>query len=293
MGFDHFCNCLCAPWQEGFSIANNHRAWHFIGVVPFSRKVYWELVEKERAQDKACAKVDLDASKLNVQDMVQTMFGTDNREEVVDPTTQTTRLTSSMLWDNGPITSDVCLALVRTAAEKRKAKEDEDARKRQAREDEMASKKQDACVLASTLTTGLTCAEDVHKLTVEQLGAIILSRNEKKPKGKGMVEAVVGCLGLPPLADGAGSSNASPAPNVGTLASSLPPVPVSPDMSFSSFPMALDPFASAMPSSSSSSPLPMSIPMSISNTDSNVLAYALASLGGLCLPDTGIAPATS
>ena len=40
---------------------------------------------------------------------------------------------------------------MRTAAEKRKAKEDEDARKRQAREDEMASKKQDACVLASTL----------------------------------------------------------------------------------------------------------------------------------------------
>ena len=107
MGFDHFCNCLCAPWQEGFSIANNHRAWHSIGVVPFSRKVYWELVEKERARDKTCAKVDLDASKLNVQDMVQTMFGTDNREEVVDPTTQTTRLTSSMLWDKGPITFDV------------------------------------------------------------------------------------------------------------------------------------------------------------------------------------------
>ena len=83
----------------------------------------------------------------------------------------------------------------------------------------MASKKQDACVLASTLTTGLTCAEDVHKLTVQQLGTILLSRNEKKPKGKAaMVEAVVGCLGLP---------------------------------------------------------------------------YALASLGGLCLPDTGIAPATS
>ena len=247
MGFDHFCNCLCAPWQEGFSIANNHRAWHSIGVVPFSRKVYWELVEKERAQDKACAKVDLDASKLNVQDMVQTMFGTDNREEVVDPTTQSTRLTSSMSWDKGPITFDVCFALVRMAAEERKAKEDEDVRKRQAREDEMASKKQDACVLASTLTTGLTCAEDVHKLRVEQLGAILLSRNEKKPKGKAaMVEAVVGCLGLPPVADAARSSNASPAPNVGTLASSLPPVPLLPDMSFPSFPMALDPFACAI-----------------------------------------------
>ena len=73
----------------------------------------------------------------------------------------------------------------------------------------MASKKQDACILASTLTTGLTCAEDVHKLTVEQLGAILLSRNEKKPKGKAaMVEAVVGCLGLLPVADGARSSNA-------------------------------------------------------------------------------------
>ena len=70
----------------------------------------------------------------------------------------------------------------------------------------MASKKQDACVFASKLTTGLTCAEDVHKLTVEQLGAILLSRNEKKPKGKAaMVEAVVGCLGLPPVADGARS----------------------------------------------------------------------------------------
>ena len=38
-------------------------------------------------------------------------------------------------------------------------------------------------------------------------------------------------LGLPPVANGARSSNASPAPNVGTLASSLPPVPVLPDMS--------------------------------------------------------------
>ena len=48
----------------------------------------------------------------------------------------------------------------------------------------MASKKQDACVPASMLTTGLTCAEDVHKLTVEQLGAILVSRNEEKPKRK-------------------------------------------------------------------------------------------------------------
>ena len=180
MGFDHFCNCLCAPWQEGFSIDNNDRAWHSIGVVPFTRKVYWELVEKERARDKACANVDLEASKLNVQDMVQTMFRTDNREEVVDPTTQTKRLTSSMLWDKGPITSDVCFALVHTAAEKGKAKEDEDARKGQAREDAMVSKKQDACVLASMLTTGFTFAGDAHKLTVEQLGAILLSRNKKK-----------------------------------------------------------------------------------------------------------------
>ena len=74
MGCDHLCNCPCALWQEGFSIANNHRAWQSIGVVPFACKVYLELVEKERAWDKACAKVDLDASKLNVQDMVQTMF---------------------------------------------------------------------------------------------------------------------------------------------------------------------------------------------------------------------------
>ena len=251
MGLDHFCNCLCALWQEGFSIANNHRAWHSIGVVPFSRKVYSELVEMERAGDKACATVDLDASKLNVQNMVQTTFGTDNKEEVVDPTTQTTRLTSSMLWDKGPITSDVCFALVRTAAEKRKEKEDEDPRKRHAREDEMASKKQDARVLASSLTTGLTCADDVHKLMVEQLGTILLSRNEKKPKEKAaMVEAVVGCIGLPPVADGARSSNASAAPNVGTLASSLPPVPLLPDVSFPSFPMALHLFACAMPSSS-------------------------------------------
>ena len=107
--------------------------------------------------------------------------------------------------------------------------------------------KQDACVLASTLTTGLNCAEDVHKLTVEQLGAILLSRNEKEPKGKAaMVETIVGCLGLPPVADGARSSYASPAPNVGTPASSFQHVPLLPDMSFPSFPMALDQFACAI-----------------------------------------------
>ena len=204
MGFDYFCNSICAPWQEGFSIANNHRAWHFIAVVPCARKVYREPMEEERARDKACAKVDLDASKLNVQDMVQTMFGTDKREDAVDPTTQTTRLTSSMLWDKGPITSDVGLALVRTAAEKRKAKEDQDERKRQARGDEMALKKQDPCILAYTLTTCLTCGEDLHKLRTGQLGAILLSHNERKPKGKAaMVEAIIGCLGLLPVPDGA------------------------------------------------------------------------------------------
>ena len=148
------------------------------------------------------------------------------------------------------------------------AKGDEDAGKGQAQEDEMASQKEDACVLASSLTTGLTCAEDVHKLTVEQLGAIFLSRKEKKPKGKAaMVAAVVGCLALPPLADGAGSSNVSPCPNIGTLASTFPPVPLLPDMCFPSFPITLDPFACALPSLSSSSPLPLSIPMSIPNTD--------------------------
>ena len=143
----------------------------------------------------------------------------------MDPTTQTTRLTSSMLWDKGPTTSDVCFALVRTAAEKRKAKEDEEARKRQAREDEMASKKQDAFVLASTLTTGLTCAKDVDKLTVEQLGAIYLSRKEKKPKRKAaMVEAVVGCLGLHPLADAHVAPMHRPLPMLAHLPADCRPV---------------------------------------------------------------------
>ena len=119
----------------------------------------------------------------------------------MDPTTQTTRLISSMLWDKGPITYDVCFALVRKVAEKRKANEDKNARKRHARENEITSKKQDACILASMPTTRLTCAGDVHNLTVEQLGAILLSFNEKKPKGKAaMVEAVLGFLGLPSVA---------------------------------------------------------------------------------------------
>ena len=132
MCFDQFCNCCVLRGERAFS-------WtmiieHGIPLAWFlTPKVNWELMAKERALDIACAKVDLDASKLNVQGMVQTMFGPDNREKVVDPKRQTTRLTSSMLLDKGPITSDVCFPLVRTAAEKREAKKDEDAQKRQAR----------------------------------------------------------------------------------------------------------------------------------------------------------------
>ena len=195
------------------------------------------------------------------------------------------RLTSSILWDKGPFSSNVCFALLHTAAEKQEAKDYEDAKKPQAQGIETASK---------TLTTRLTSAKDWHKLMVEQLGAILLSRNEKKPKGKaGMFESVVDCLGLPPVADEAPcSSHASAAPNVAKFSSSLPPLSLLSDMSFLSFPIARNPFACAMPSSSlsssSSSPLPLFISMSVSNTNSDVLAYAVASLchapalGGLC-----------
>ena len=205
---------------------NNHRTWHSIGVFPFIRKVCWELIENDRAWSKACSKVHLDASKLNVQDVVQTTFATDNREELVVVTTRTTRMTSSRLWSKGPITCDVCFLLMRRATEERKAAEDWDARRRQHGDDEMQAQAQDACILVLTLTRGLTWADKVYKWTVEQLGAILLSLNGKIPKGKAaMVEAVLGCRGLSLLVDRAPcSSHLARTRKVHTVVPCLPPL---------------------------------------------------------------------
>ncbi|KAK3243664.1 hypothetical protein CYMTET_46698 [Cymbomonas tetramitiformis] len=50
--------CVAPGWMEAFNEENNRKAWAAIGIQPFTRRVYWELLRKEAAAQKAVSKAE-------------------------------------------------------------------------------------------------------------------------------------------------------------------------------------------------------------------------------------------
>ena len=74
-----------------------------IGVSPFTRRVYWELLEKREKREAVAAKAQIDPELLTVQSMVGIMFGIDGERDRPDGEPGRKRdcdtLHSCDLWD--------------------------------------------------------------------------------------------------------------------------------------------------------------------------------------------------
>ncbi|KAK3246630.1 hypothetical protein CYMTET_43839 [Cymbomonas tetramitiformis] len=114
-----------------------------VSIKPFTRCVYWELVRKEQAAEKTVAK----AEGVNLEVLTFGFKGkarkeTQEEEEEEDEEGEgeeagmgrgKSRVSSSLFWDKGPMTSDASFAAVeQVAKEKQRAAEGTVARKRQA-----------------------------------------------------------------------------------------------------------------------------------------------------------------
>eukprot|EP00322_Chrysochromulina_rotalis_P023517 CAMPEP_0115885560 /NCGR_PEP_ID=MMETSP0287-20121206/30741_1 /TAXON_ID=412157 /ORGANISM="Chrysochromulina rotalis, Strain UIO044" /LENGTH=365 /DNA_ID=CAMNT_0003341989 /DNA_START=39 /DNA_END=1134 /DNA_ORIENTATION=- len=57
------------PWEEAFNLENSLKVWDKIGVAPFTRRVYWELVEARSKREEVAATAEVDPSLLTVAGM--------------------------------------------------------------------------------------------------------------------------------------------------------------------------------------------------------------------------------
>jgi hypothetical protein len=59
---EEWLECAVKPWEEAFDPEVNRRAWKHESIVPFTRKVYWDLRQQEEAQKKEVAPVSYSES---------------------------------------------------------------------------------------------------------------------------------------------------------------------------------------------------------------------------------------
>ncbi|KAL1510704.1 hypothetical protein AB1Y20_006998 [Prymnesium parvum] len=63
--------CAREPWETAFNLENTLKAWQKIGVQPFNRRVYWDLVAAKEKREKIASEVSIDPELLTVTGMVQ------------------------------------------------------------------------------------------------------------------------------------------------------------------------------------------------------------------------------
>ena len=185
--------CIKTPYMMSFSRERNLKAWSVIGVVPFTRKVYWDLVRAERKVDIATSKTDLNFNVLRFgkRSLTANVNVEEDEEEEEDvhveqPRTKGPRLDSSKLWARGPITSDEGYEIIRLDREARDAKARElEQRKKDRSEVANAKHYQDVLIAEAAIAKIQAVGYNVKNagLVVGELKAIVSSRN-KKPEGR-------------------------------------------------------------------------------------------------------------
>ena len=209
------------PWESAFSQENCMKAWASIGVVPFTRCVYWDLLSAEAKAKETAIKNDLDPNLFTIQGMVKVMFGLGEADH--DESGQARKrskkdtLHSSDLWDMaGGATADECFGIVKAKTETRLAKK----AATKAKKDAAAEKQKDAAAgliaLGASIVALLTDATHIPKLVVAQLKAVLAFKavdHPKTAKKDALVYLAEAALSLP---------SASPAPPMPSIPSQLP-----------------------------------------------------------------------
>ena len=199
MGFQHFCRTIKPVWDKHFSEERNKIAWQRIGVAPFTRCVYWDLLRRERERAEALQRISLPGSEeLNFADAHAVAFGSstsaqadaggDGSAEDEAGSTRApgaTRLSSADLWKT-PVTrvsgrEKIAAKAAEQAAKKQKKEESAAARERADIEKRMAAREMATSIFARLTDPDDSDIEDVHDLTVAELKAILTDKGVKVP----------------------------------------------------------------------------------------------------------------
>ena len=202
---DDYGACVKQPVEEAFSRARNLASWDKIGVVPFTRRVYWELKAEEEEAAALANQAEAPTWNKGAAQFPSNSGGGGggggggDDDEGVAPVgdgtdrSQHNRLTSADLWNLGAVTTDTAHAMVKEKAQDRQQKEQEKAARKASKEQAATDKLQDAVLNAQSVLTRLT-AEGVHlttcavpdltaKCNAGELYCLLLTVDSKAKKG--------------------------------------------------------------------------------------------------------------
>lgn len=169
-------SCARQPWETAFNLENTLAAWEKIGISPFNRRVYWDLIAAKQKREQVAAAVSIDPELLTVQGMVKILFPNAAAKEGDDRRRSRDRdtLHSSDLWDlPGGATGDDCYNKVKAKVEKRRAKEESSRQRKQQRLSKRQQQIQHANALGSRVVSALVHDGQIAKLKVDQLKAAL------------------------------------------------------------------------------------------------------------------------
>ena len=67
-------SCARGPWEEAFNQRNCLSAWEKTGIAPFTRRVYWELLEKEQHREALATAQGIDPARVEIEGMCRIMY---------------------------------------------------------------------------------------------------------------------------------------------------------------------------------------------------------------------------
>ena len=197
---------LCArdAWQNAFSQRNCLKAWADTGLVPFTRTVYFDLLEEEERKEKHATSLGVDlASNITLHGMlVSSMYppvcsnpleaeGPEARCNGAHPGGRCVKkwkpaLNSAMLWDkeNG-VTSDAVFDIVQDTREKRDAQLQAKLAKIAERQRKRTQEARDNNELGSRVWNELIspdCERPIEKLFAPELRACLTFRSVTIPE---------------------------------------------------------------------------------------------------------------
>lgn len=166
--------CARKAWEKAFNMENTLRAWAKIGVSPFNRKVYWDLVAAKEKRDRIAIAANVRPEDMTVEGMFRMVFPDAAATNGPGPGRERDTLNSSDLWDlPGGATGDDCYRLVKDKVEKRKAKEAATSQRRAKRSANHQERLANTNALGSQVVGALVHDGQIAQLKVPQLQAAL------------------------------------------------------------------------------------------------------------------------
>lgn len=197
---EHMLGLLKVAWESAFCREKVVQAWKVTGYIPFTRRVYWNLLRKEEATAATLAEAGrVDPSYKESLGLIAASGGNtagfaaehgaggegeggEEEEEMAE----SGRITSKDMWTDA-LTSDQANEMAKVRNEKRLAKVREATATKENAASKRAKKVADSVALvpeALEALEALTAPVDLSKLTVAHLYALIRSKGQIPDKGK-------------------------------------------------------------------------------------------------------------